>query len=459
MEQVRENKMGTMPINKLLISMALPMVISMLVQAMYNIVDSIFVSRLSENALTAVSMAFPMQSLMFSVAAGIGVGMNALLSRSLGQKNFKAANKAAMNGMFLEAIGAFLFILVGIFLVEPFFRIQTDNPEIIDLGISYTRLCMVLCFGIYGQFTFERILQSTGRTFYTMITQLVGAIINIILDPIMIFGLLGFPKLGVAGAALATVIGQIFAAALAFILNKKKNPDVQLEFKGFRPENHYIKTILAVGIPSIIMASVGSVMTFGMNLILGVYLASSTAVAVFGVYFKLNSFIFMPVFGLNNGMVPIVSYNYGARNRKRLMDTIKFSIIYAVALMLIGLALFQFIPDKLLALFNASEDMLAIGVPALRIISLSFSFAGVCIIIVSTFQALGHGFFSMFVSIARQLVVLLPSAFILAAVGGLQATWWSFPIAEIASLTLSLVFFKHLYDKIIKPLDEPEKAE
>ncbi|MBQ6559114.1 MAG: MATE family efflux transporter [Clostridia bacterium] len=451
--------MGTMPINKLLISMALPMVISMLVQAMYNIVDSIFVSRLSENALTAVSMAFPMQSLMFSVAAGIGVGMNALLSRSLGQKNFKAANKAAMNGMFLEAIGAFLFILVGIFLVEPFFRIQTDNPEIIDLGISYTRLCMVLCFGIYGQFTFERILQSTGRTFYTMITQLVGAVINIILDPIMIFGLLGFPKLGVAGAALATVIGQIFAAALAFILNKKKNPDVQLEFKGFRPENHYIKTILAVGIPSIIMASVGSVMTFGMNLILGVYLASSTAVAVFGVYFKLNSFIFMPVFGLNNGMVPIVSYNYGARNRKRLMDTIKFSIIYAVALMLIGLALFQFIPDKLLALFNASEDMLAIGVPALRIISLSFSFAGVCIIIVSTFQALGHGFFSMFVSIARQLVVLLPSAFILAAVGGLQATWWSFPIAEIASLTLSLVFFKHLYDKIIKPLDEPEKAE
>lgn len=456
MEQVKENKMGTMPINKLLISMALPMVISMLVQAMYNIVDSIFVSRLSENALTAVSMAFPMQSLMFSVASGIGVGMNALLSRSLGQKNFKAANKAAMNGLFLEAVGAFIFILVGIFLVGPFFRIQTDNPEIIDMGISYTRLCMVLCFGIYAQFTFERILQSTGRTFYTMITQLVGAVINIILDPIMIFGLIGFPKLGVAGAALATVIGQIFAAALAFMLNKKKNPDVQLEFKGFRPENHYIKTILAVGIPSIIMASVGSVMTFGMNLILGVYLASSTAVAVFGVYFKLNSFIFMPVFGLNNGMVPIVSYNYGARNRKRLTDTIKFSIIYAVALMLIGLALFQFIPDKLLALFNASEDMLAIGVPALRIISLSFSFAGVCIIIVSTFQALGHGFFSMFVSIARQLVVLLPSAFILAALGGLGATWWSFPIAEIASLTLSLVFFRHLYNKIIKPLDEPE---
>lgn len=451
--------MGTMPINKLLISMALPMVISMLVQAMYNIVDSIFVSRLSENALTAVSMAFPMQSLMFSVASGIGVGMNALLSRSLGQKNFKAANKAAMNGMFLEAIGCVIFILVGIFLVGPFFRIQTDNQEIIDMGISYTRLCMLLCFGIYGQFTFERILQSTGRTFYTMITQLVGAVINIILDPIMIFGLLGFPKLGVAGAALATVIGQIFAAALAFILNKKKNPDVELQFKGFKPESHYIKTILAVGVPSIIMASVGSVMTFGMNLILGVFLGSSTAVAVFGVYFKLNSFIFMPVFGLNNGMVPIVSYNYGARNRKRLMDTIKFSIIYAVALMLIGLALFQIIPDKLLALFNASEDMLKIGIPALRIISLSFSFAGVCIIIVSTFQALGHGFFSMFVSIARQLVVLLPSAFILAAIGGLGATWWSFPIAEIASLALSLTFFRHLYAKIIKPLDEPEKVE
>ena len=451
MEQVQENKMGVMPVNKLLITMALPMVISMLVQALYNIVDSIFVSRLSENALTAVSMAFPLQSLMFSVASGLGVGMNALLSRSLGQKNFKAANRTAMNGMFLEAIGCLLFLLIGIFLTKPFFLVQAGTGEITDLGVSYTRVCLLLSVGVFGQFTFERMLQSTGRTFYTMITQTTGAIINLILDPIMIFGLLGFPKLGVAGAALATVIGQIGAAALAFVLNLKKNPDIKLEFKGFRPEKYYIKTILAVGVPSIIMASVGSVMTFGMNKILIMF--SSTAVAVFGVYFKLNSFIFMPVFGLNNGMVPIISYNYGAANRERLTKTVKLAIIYAVSLMLIGLALFQIIPDKLLGLFNASDEMLTIGIPALRTISLSFSFAGVCIILVSTFQALGHGFLSMFVSIARQLIVLLPAAFLLANLGGLNATWWSFPIAEIASLSLSLVFYRHMYNKIIKPLD------
>ena len=451
MEQAQENKMGVMPVNKLLITMALPMVISMLVQALYNIVDSIFVSRLSENALTAVSMAFPLQSLMFSVASGLGVGMNALLSRSLGQKNFKAANRTAMNGMFLEAIGCLLFLLIGIFLTKPFFLVQAGTGEITDLGVSYTRVCLLLSVGVFGQFTFERMLQSTGRTFYTMITQTTGAIINLILDPIMIFGLLGFPKLGVAGAALATVIGQIGAAALAFVLNLKKNPDIKLEFKGFRPEKYYIKTILAVGVPSIIMASVGSVMTFGMNKILIMF--SSTAVAVFGVYFKLNSFIFMPVFGLNNGMVPIISYNYGAANRERLTKTVKLAIIYAVSLMLIGLALFQIIPDKLLGLFNASDEMLTIGIPALRTISLSFSFAGVCIILVSTFQALGHGFLSMFVSIARQLIVLLPAAFLLANLGGLNATWWSFPIAEIASLSLSLVFYRHMYNKIIKPLD------
>lgn len=453
MEEARENKMGTMPINKLLISMALPMVISMLVQALYNIVDSIFVSRLSENALTAVSMAFPLQSLMFSVAAGLGVGMNALLSRSLGQKNFKAANKAAMNGMFLEAMGCVLFILIGIFLTKPFFLVQAGQGEITDMGVTYAKVCLILSIGVYGQFTFERILQATGRTFYTMITQMTGAVINLILDPIMIFGLLGFPKLGVAGAALATVIGQIGAAVLAFILNVKKNPDVHLEFKGFKPEKYYIKTILAVGVPSIIMASVGSVMTFGMNKILITF--SSTAVAVFGVYFKLNSFIFMPVFGLNNGMVPIVSYNYGARQKTRLTKTIRYAAMYAVALMLIGLMLFQLIPDKLLGLFDASEQMLAIGIPALRIISLSFTFAGVCIMLGSSFQALGHGFFSMFVSIARQLIVLLPSAYILSRVGGLEATWWSFPIAEIFSLALSIIFFRHLYYKIIKPLEQP----
>lgn len=451
MEQ-QENKMGVMPINKLIISMSLPMMISMLVQALYNIVDSIFVSRLSEDALTAVSMAFPMQNLMISVAAGIGVGMNALLSRSLGEKNFAAADKAAKNGLFLEAMGYVLFLIIGIFATRLFFAAQAGAGVIADMGTAYTRICLVLSFGLFMQFAFERMLQSTGRTFYTMITQSVGAVINIILDPIMIFGLFGFPKMGVAGAAAATVTGQFIAAALALIFNMKKNHDININLRGFRPEARFIKTILSVGIPSIIMSSVGSVMTFGMNKILIAF--SSTAVAVFGVYFKLNSFIFMPVFGLNNGVVPIVSYNYGARKKKRLTGTIKLAVMYAVALMLVGLALFQLIPDKLLALFDASEHMLEIGVPALRIISLSFAFAGICIVFSSCFQALGHGFLSMFVSITRQLIVLLPSAYILARVGGVHATWWSYNIAEVFSLTLSLIFFKVMYDRIIKPLGE-----
>lgn len=454
MEQTRENKMGVMPINKLLITMSLPMVISMLVQALYNIVDSVFVSRLSENALTAVSMAFPMQNLMISVASGLGVGMNALLSRSLGEKNFKAANKAAMNGFFLEVTGYILFLIIGIFVTRIFFTAQAGAGEITEMGVSYTKICLIMSFGLFMQFAFERMLQSTGRTFLTMITQATGAIINIILDPIMIFGLLGFPKLGVAGAALATVTGQIIAAVMAIMFNIKRNPDIHLNFKHFRPESKYIKSILSVGIPSIIMASVGSVMTFGMNKILIAF--SSTAVAVFGVYFKLNSFIFMPVFGLNNGMVPIISYNYGAKQKKRLTKTIKLAIMYAVIMMFIGIALFQLMPDKLLGLFDASENMLEIGVTALRIISLSFSFAGICIVLSSCFQALGHGFLSMFVSIARQLIVLLPSAYILAKLGGVHAIWWSYNIAEIASLLLSLIFYRHMYKKIIKPLEKAQ---
>lgn len=451
MDKIKENKMGVMPINKLLITMSLPMVISMLVQALYNIVDSVFVSRLSEDALTAVSMAFPMQNLMISVASGLGVGMNALLSRSLGEKKFKAANKAAANGLFLEVLGYALFLIIGIFATRIFFTAQAGTGEITEMGVSYMRICLIMSFGLFMQFAFERMLQSTGRTFYTMITQATGAVINMILDPIFIFGYFGIPKMGVAGAAIATVTGQIIAAILALIFNLKKNSDVSLEIKGFRPEKKYILTILSVGVPSIIMASVGSVMTFGMNKILIVF--SSTAVAVFGVYFKLNSFIFMPVFGLNNGMVPIVSYNYGAKNKKRMTKTIKFAIIYAVAMTFIGIALFQLIPDVLLRLFDASDHMLEIGVPALRIISLSFAFAGVCIVLSTCFQALGKGFLSMFVSIARQLIVLLPSAYILAKIGGIHAVWWSYNIAEIISLTLSLIFFRRLYVKIIKPLE------
>lgn len=452
MEQPKENKMGTMPVNKLLVTMSLPMVISMIVQALYNIVDSIFVSRLSEDALTAVSMAFPMQNLMISVAVGTGVGINAMLSRALGEKKFEAANKTAENGIFIEVLGYVLFLLIGIFVTKPFFLAQAGAGDIANMGIEYTRICLLMSFGIFMQIGFERILQSTGRTIFTMITQSTGAIINIILDPILIFGLFGMPKMGVAGAAIATVTGQICAAILAITFNLTKNPDVHISFKGFKPQIIFVKNILSVGIPSIIMSSVGSAMTFGMNKILITF--SSTAVAVFGVYFKLNSFVFMPVFGLNNGMVPIVSYNYGAQNKKRLTKTIKLAIMYAVCIMFIGIMLFQFIPDILLRLFDASDHMLEIGIPALRVISLSFAFAGICIVISSSLQALGHGFLSMMISITRQLIILLPSAYILAKFGGIHAVWWSFNIAEIASLTLSLLFFKHMYNKIIKHLGE-----
>ena len=452
MEQTKENKMGTMPVNKLLVTMSLPMVISMIVQALYNIVDSIFVSRLSEDALTAVSMAFPMQNLMISVAVGTGVGINAMLSRALGEKKFEAANKTAENGIFIEVLGYVLFLLIGIFVTKPFFLAQAGAGDIANMGIEYTRICLLMSFGIFMQIGFERILQSTGRTIFTMITQSTGAIINIILDPILIFGLFGMPKMGVAGAAIATVTGQICAAILAITFNLTKNPDVHISFKGFKPQIIFVKNILSVGIPSIIMSSVGSAMTFGMNKILITF--SSTAVAVFGVYFKLNSFVFMPVFGLNNGMVPIVSYNYGAQNKKRLTKTIKLAIMYAVCIMFIGIMLFQFIPDVLLRLFDASDHMLEIGIPALRVISLSFAFAGICIVISSSLQALGHGFLSMMISITRQLIMLLPSAYILAKFGGIHAVWWSFNIAEIASLTLSLLFFKHMYNKIIKHLGE-----
>ena len=428
------------------------MVISMIVQALYNIVDSIFVSRLSEDALTAVSMAFPMQNLMISVAVGTGVGINAMLSRALGEKKFEAANKTAENGIFIEVLGYVLFLLIGIFVTKPFFLAQAGAGDIANMGIEYTRICLLMSFGIFMQIGFERILQSTGRTIFTMITQSTGAIINIILDPILIFGLFGMPKMGVAGAAIATVTGQICAAILAITFNLTKNPDVHISFKGFKPQIIFVKNILSVGIPSIIMSSVGSAMTFGMNKILITF--SSTAVAVFGVYFKLNSFVFMPVFGLNNGMVPIVSYNYGAQNKKRLTKTIKLAIMYAVCIMFIGIMLFQFIPDVLLKLFDASDHMLEIGIPALRVISLSFAFAGICIVISSSLQALGHGFLSMMISITRQLIILLPSAYILAKFGGIHAVWWSFNIAEIASLTLSLLFFKHMYNKIIKHLGE-----
>ena len=447
----KENKMGIMPVNKLLISMSVPMMLSMLVQALYNVVDSIFVSRISENALTAVSLAFPAQNMLIAVSAGTCVGMNALLSKSLGEKNYKKANRIAENGIFVMFVSYIVFLILGIFFTRIFYEVQTDIPEIVNGGIVYTMICLTCSFGVFMQFVFEKMMQATGKTFYTMFTQGIGAIINIILDPILIFGLCGFPRLGVAGAAWATVIGQISAGVLAFILNKKLNHEVTITLKGvMQPDKNLIKDIYMIAVPSIIMQSIGSVMTFCLNKILIVM--TETAVAVFGVYFKLQSFIFMPVFGLNNGMVPIISYNYGARNKERMIKTIKLSVTYAVSIMFVGLLIMQAIPDRLLMMFEASENMLAIGIPALRIISTAFIFAGYCIVIGSVFQALGKAWFSMFVSLARQLFVLIPVAWLLAQSGNVSLVWWCYPIAEIVSVIMSTIFFVKIYRNLISKL-------
>lgn len=445
-----ENKMGTMPVNKLLVSMSLPMIASMLVQALYNVVDSVFVAQISENALTAVSLAFPIQSLMIAVSSGTCVGINALLSRSLGEKRQKEANLSAVNGVFLAFVSYLVFALMGILGSHLFFASQTENREIVEFGTQYLTICLIFSFGIFMEMTFERIMQSTGRTIYSMVTQGTGAIINIILDPIMIFGLFGFPRLGIRGAAIATVTGQIIAMILAVWFNHKKNRDVQLSFKGFKPDGRIIAKIYEVGVPSIVMQSIVSIMTFGMNKILIMF--SETAVSVLGIYFKLQSFIFMPIFGLNNGVIPIVAYNYGAGHKKRIMDTIKLSTFIAVGIMLIGLIIFQVFPEGLLKLFNASEHMLEVGVPALRIISTSFLFAGYCIILGSVFQALGNGVYSLIVSVARQLLCILPLAYVFARVAGLHAVWYSFPLAELISVTLTTILFRRIYVKKLKNL-------
>lgn len=455
MEEVRqENKMGTMSEGRLLMNMSLPMMISMLVQAMYNVVDSIFVSHVSENALTAVSLAFPLQTLLIAVGAGTGVGVNSLLSKSLGEKNYDRANKAAMNGIFLYMLSYVVSAIVGLLAVRPFYASQIkDAPvEIMEMGIQYLTIVMVASFGLYAQFIFERILQATGRTFFTMISQMIGAIINIILDPILIFGYFGLPKMGVMGAAVATVIGQIVAGTVAIIYNLKKNDDVTISFRGFRPDGHIIKTIYKVGFPSIIMQSIGSVMTYGMNLILvGL---SATAAAVFGVYFKLQSFFFMPVFGLNNGLIPIVAYNYGARNKHRMIRTVKWAWLVAFCFLLAGFVVFETFPGELLLLFDASENMRGIGIPALRIIAVHFLIAWFCIVAGSVFQAVGNGMYSLYVSVARQLVVLLPAAYILAKLGGLDLIWWSFPIAELMSCLISTICLILTYKKVILPLPD-----
>ena len=451
---VQENKMGTMSIGKLVFNMSLPMMVSMLVQALYNIVDSIFVAKLSENALTAVSLAFPLQTLLIAVGTGTGVGMNALLSKSLGEKNFKKANKTATNAAFIYAFSYIVFLVLGFTIVKPFYRSQVGSAdaEIMTMGVDYLSTVMIFSFGIFTQVFFERLLTSTGRTIFSMTSQLSGALTNIILDPILIFGMFGFPKMGVTGAAVATVIGQCVAGIVAGTCNHKFNHEVKFEFKGFRPDLKIIGTIYAVGIPSIIMQSIGSIMTYCMNRILIEF--SSTATAVFGVYFKLQSFFFMPVFGLNNGITPIIAYNYGARQRKRMTKTIKLSLFVAFCLTFIGFVLFESIPQVLLGMFSASDDLLKIGIPALRTIGVHYLIAWYCIIVGTVFQALGKAIFSMVVSIMRQLVVLIPAAYLLAKFGGLHMVWWSFPIAEIMSFIVSTAFLIRIWRTVIKDIPE-----
>lgn len=449
MDNTIENRMGTTPVNRLLISMSLPMIGSMLMQALYNIVDSMFVSQISENALTAVSLAFPLQNLMIAVATGTGVGMNALLSKSLGERRADMVSKSARNGIFLAIMSALVFVLFGIFGTRIYFEAQIAVPEIVDYGVQYLEICCVFSFALFGQITFERLLQSTGKTLLSMASQLTGAIVNIIFDPILIFGLLGAPKLGVAGAAIATVFGQFVAMMIGLTLNIKKNHEVDLK-GGLKPEGHIIKRIYAVGLPSIVMVAITSVTTFLMNLILIGF--TSTAAAVFGAYYKLQSFVFMPIFGLNNGMVPIVAYNYGAKKPDRIKKTVKLSAIYAMGIMAVGLLLFMIMPAELLGIFNASPKMVDIGVPALRIISTSFVFAGFCISAGSVFQALGDGMKSLLVSVARQLVVLVPSAYLLSLTGNLDLVWLAFPIAEVASVTVTTIFLRKIMRTHVEPL-------
>ena len=440
MEQTKENKMGTMPVNKLLISMSLPMMASMLVQALYNIVDSIFVSSINENALTAVSLAFPIQTLMIAVAVGTCVGINAVLSRSLGEKLQKKANDTAANGVILMGISYLLFLLVGLFGTRTFYLSQTQDVQIVQYGVEYLSIVCSCSIGLFVQFTFERLLQSTGRTFYIMITQGTGAVINIILDPIFIFGMFGMPRMGVAGAAVATVTGQSIAGRIAFFINYKKNDDIQLQFKGLRLDKEIVGQIYKIGVPSMIMQAIGSVMTYGMNLILISF--TSTATAVFGVYFKLQS-----------GLVPILAYNFGAGRKDRFIKALKCGIMYAVSIMFVGVVIFQTIPHVLLGFFEASDEMLGLGVPALRIICLSFLPAGFGIVCGTAFQALGNAVYSMLVSIARQLVVLLPAAYLLSLLGNVNYVWWAFPIAEVMSLTMTIIFLIRINRSVIRHID------
>ena len=447
---LQENKMGVMSEGKLLLNMALPMIASMLVQALYNVVDSVFVSQISESAVTALSLAFPIQNMQIGFAVGIGVGVNSLLSKSLGEKNQEGANRAAGNGLILMLIITAVFMLFGFFGVRPYYEMQSDVRETVEGGIVYSQICCVFTVGVFLSILGERLLQSTGRTFYTMITQSTGAIINIILDPILIHGWFGAPAMGIAGAAVATVIGQWVSAMLVWFFNFKCNPEVQFGTRYLRLEGSTVRQILTVGVPSIVMNGIGSIMTFGMNQILQNF--TETATGVFGVYFKLQSFFFMPLFGLNNATISIIAYNYGARKPGRITKTLKIACSAAFGLMLLGFAVFQLAPDALLGLFNPSDAFLSIGRAALHTISWSFPIAAFCIVLGACFQALGNGIYSTVTSLCRQLLVLLPVAYLLSLTGDVEKVWLSFIVAEFASAAATFYFFRRIYREKIQPL-------
>ncbi len=447
------NKMGIMPVGKLLYSMALPMILSMLVQALYNVVDSIYVSRISESAITALGLAFPVQNMQIGFATGIGVGMNALLSKSLGEGDRERVNYTAGNSILLTAAAVLLFMAFGIFGSHPYYAMQSEVAETVEGGAAYTAICCIFTLGIFVEILGEKLLQASGRTIYTLYTQGTGAIVNIILDPILIFGWFGLPEMGIAGAAVATVIGQWIAAIMAVIFNIKCNPDVQFALRYLKPKKDVIAPVLTVGIPSIIMMGIGSVMNFGMNQIFQSFKTyGETATGVFGIYYKLQSFFFMPVFGMNNATISIVAYNYGARNPKRITSTLKWSVVSVMAVMLLGVLAFQTVPHLLLGIFNPSDDFLAIGISALRIVSLIFPLAAIGIALGASFQALGNGVYSTITSLSRQLIVLLPVAYLLSLSGNVHLVWWAFPIAEVVSLLVTLVLFVRIYRQKIKPM-------
>ena len=458
MSNLSQNKMGTMPVGKLLLTMALPLAISMLVQAFYNIVDSIYVSRISESAVTALSLAFPVQNLQIGCATGVAVGMNSLLSKSLGQGNRERANRAAGNGIILMLIMVAIFMLFGAVGARPYYAMQSQVAATVNGGTAYTTICCLLTLGLFVEILFERLLQASGRTIYTLFTQGTGAVLNILLDPVFIFGFapLGMKPMGIAGAAVATVIGQWVAAIMAVIFNLTRNPDVQFALSYLKPDRKVIQKILTVGIPSMIMMAIGSVMTFCMNQIFQSFKAyGETATAVFGVYFKLQSFFLMPLFGINNAAISIIAYNYGARQPKRITGTLKCSLLTAMCIMLLGVAVFQLIPQLLMSIFsgeNTGESFMTLGISALRIVSIHFPLAAVGIALGASFQAMGIGIYSTITSLGRQLIALVPAAYLLSLTGNVNAVWWSFPIAEIISMLLSLYFYSRIYKNKIKPM-------